>query len=56
MQYEPVQSKVEAGMFDFKGEIVDILSSTDKILYRLHFNEEILEQIQVKDMFSMEDR
>jgi len=56
MRYEPVQSKIEPGMFEFKGETCDIYSSTDKVLYRLHFNEDKLEQIQVKDMFSFKDK
>lgn len=56
MQYSPVQSNVEPGMFDFKGEICDIFSSTDKVLYRLYFDEEKLEHIQVKDMFSFTDK
>ena len=52
MQYQPVQSKIEPGMFDFQGEMIDIYSSTDRILYRLHFNEEKLEIIDKKDATS----
>ena len=56
MQYQPVQSKIEPGMFDFKGEMLDIYSSTDKVLYRMFFDEDKLEQILVKDMFTFADK
>ncbi len=56
MQYSPVQSNIEPGMFDFKGEMVDIYSSIDKLLYRCHFDEETLEMIEVKDMFSFANK
>jgi len=54
MQYKPIQSKIEHGMFEIKGDIVDIFSSTEKYVYRLHFNEEILELIELKDATSFE--
>ncbi len=56
MQYKPVQSKIEHGMFDMHGETVDIFSSTEKFLYRLHFNEEKLELIELRDSMSYEFR
>jgi len=49
MQYKPVIQSIEPGMFDVKGEIVDIFASTEKIVYRLYFNEDLLEQIERKD-------
>ena len=36
-------------MFDIQGETVDIYSSTEKVLFRLIFNDTTLELIQVKD-------
>ncbi|MFA5747622.1 MAG: DEAD/DEAH box helicase family protein [Candidatus Absconditabacterales bacterium] len=56
MQYKPIMSKIEHGMFEFKGDIIDIFSSTEKFVYRLHFNEEILELIELKDSTSFEFR
>lgn len=56
MQYQPVQSKIEPWMFDFKWETLDIYSSTDKVLYRMFFDENRLEQILIKDMFTFEDK
>ncbi len=49
MQYKPVQGKIEQGMFDFKGDILDIFSSIDPVVYRLLFNEDELEMIQLKE-------
>ncbi|MDP2670070.1 MAG: hypothetical protein Q8O99_03655 [bacterium] len=49
MQYHPVHGTIEAGMFDIHGEMADIYASTDKILYRLHFNDEMLEHIEIRD-------
>ena len=55
MQYKPVQGKIESGMFDIKGDMIDIFSSTDKYVYRLFFNEDTLEVIQMKDSDSFKD-
>lgn len=55
MQYKPVQWKIEQWMFDFRWEILDIYSSIDKYIYRLFFNEEYLERIQIKDSDSFAD-
>ena len=49
MQYKPVSGKIEHGMFDFKGEILDIFSSTEKYVYRCIFDEETLWKIEVRD-------
>lgn len=49
MQYKSVQSKIEAWMFDFRWEILDIYSSVDNVLYRMIFDEETLEMIEQKE-------
>jgi excinuclease ABC subunit B len=49
MQYKPVHSAIEQGMFDIQGERVDIYPSTEKTVYRLLFNDDNLELIQIKD-------
>lgn len=54
IQYKPVQSKIEHGMFDIQWERIDIFSSTEKDLYRLHFNEDVLEFIEVRDSVTFE--
>ncbi len=36
-------------MFDFQGEMLDIYSSTDKVVYRCLFDDETLTHIQVRD-------
>ena len=54
MQYKPIQGKIEAGMFEIKGDILDIFSSTEKCLYRCFFDEEILERIEKRDSLSYE--
>lgn len=54
MQYKPVQGKIEHGMFDITGERIDIFSSTEKFVYRLHFNEELLELIELRDSLTYE--
>jgi excinuclease ABC subunit B len=56
MQYKPVQSKIEHGMFDLQGERVDIFSSTEKFVYRLHFNEETLELIEMRDSLTYDHK
>jgi excinuclease ABC subunit B len=56
MQYKPVQSAIEPGMFDFKGDVIDIYSSIERFVYRLHFNEETLELIEIKDAHSFTNK
>ncbi|HMT27326.1 MAG TPA: DEAD/DEAH box helicase family protein [Candidatus Absconditabacterales bacterium] len=56
MQYKQVASKIEQGSFEFKGEILDIYSSTEKILFRVIFNEDTIETIQIKDADSFRDK
>ena len=56
MQYKPVQSAIEPGMFDFKGDVLDIYSSIERFVYRLHFNEETLELIEIKDAQSFTNK
>lgn len=54
IQYKPIQGKIEHGMFEIQGERIDIFSSTEKDLYRLHFNEDILEFIEIRDATTFE--
>jgi len=54
IQYKPVQSKIEHWMFDIQWERIDIFSSTEKDLYRLHFNDDVLEFIEVRDSTTFE--
>lgn len=54
MQYKPVQSKIEQWMFDIQGEIIDIYSSTESVLYRLHFSFDELSYIHKKDALTFE--
>ena len=54
MQYKPIQGKIEAGMFELKGERLDIVSSTEKFVYRCFFDEQTLERIEVRDELSYE--
>ncbi len=49
MQYKPSTGGLDAGMFDQQGENIDIHASTEKVIYRLIFNDKTLEMIQVKD-------
>jgi excinuclease ABC subunit B len=56
MQYHPVQSKIEQGMFDIQGEMIDIYSSIEKKLYRLVFDEDKLEHIIVRDPLTFADQ
>ncbi len=52
IQYKPVSSSIDHWMFDFQWDRLDIYSSTEKNIYRLYFNDELLEYIEVKDLFS----
>jgi len=54
MQYKPVQSKIEQWMFDIQGETIDIYSSVEQILYRLHFSFNELSYIHKKDALTFE--
>lgn len=49
MQYKPATGALDTGMFDQHGETIDIHISTEKVIYRLIFNDKTLEMIQVKD-------
>lgn len=49
IQYKPVHTTIEAWMFDVQGDMIDIYSSTEKVLYRLFFDDTTLEMIQIKD-------
>ncbi len=52
MQYEPVASKVEHGMFDLKGDIFEIYSSTENYVYRCFFDEDLLERVEIRDFLT----
>lgn len=54
MQYKPIHEKIEQGMFDLKGEILEIYSSTEKSVYKCYFNEDYLERIEIRDSLSFE--
>ena len=54
MQYKPVASKIEPGMFDLQGERLDIYSSTEKVMYRCFFDEDFLEMIEIRDSLTYE--
>jgi len=56
MQYHPVLSKIEQGMFEFQGEQLDIYSSIEKKLYRLMFDEDTLEHIIIIDPLSFREQ
>ncbi len=56
IQYKPVQWKIEAWMFDFRWEVLDIYSSMENLLYRLFFDENTLEWIYIKDALTFADR
>jgi excinuclease ABC subunit B len=55
MQYKPIASKVEQGMFEFKGEMIDIYASTENVLYRIMFDDDTIEFIQVKDALTFKE-
>ena len=52
MQYKPMQSKIEPGTFDLRGELLDVYASIENVIYRMHFNEDKLELIESKDAIS----
>lgn len=54
MRYSPVNQNIEPGMFDIKWQVIDIFPSTEKVIIRLHFNEEKLEYIEKKDHLTRE--
>ena len=54
MQYKPIHGKIEKGMFEMRGDILEIFSSTERCLYRCFFDEEFLERIEMRDAQSYE--
>lgn len=54
MQYKPMLQKFESGMFDFRGELLDICSSTEKYIYRCIFDEDVLTHIEQRDVLTWE--
>ncbi len=55
LQYKPMHWKIEPGTFDFKGDIIDIYSTIENIIYRLIFDEDELVMIQLKDATSWQN-
>jgi excinuclease ABC subunit B len=53
MQYKPVHGKIEHGMFDFRWEVLDIFTSTERFVYRCIFNDDQLEKIEFRDSTTM---
>lgn len=53
MQYKPIHGKIEHGMFDFRWEVLDIFTSTEKFVYRCIFNDDQLEKIEFRDSTTM---
>lgn len=47
-----MQSKIEPGTFDLKGETLDVYASIENVIYRMHFNDDLLELIEQKDAVS----
>jgi excinuclease ABC subunit B len=41
-------------MFDLKGEVLEIYSSTEKFVYKCYFDEEVLEHIEIRDSLTFE--
>lgn len=56
MQYKPLQSNIEPWIFDFRWEILDIYSSVENCLYRLIFDFDTLQLIQVKDSLTFREK
>ncbi len=54
MQYKPVHTNVEHGMFEFKWEMLDIYPSTENRLRRCYFDEDMLEMIEIRDFTTMQ--
>ena len=50
MQYKPVHGKIEHWMFDFRWEILDIFTSTEKYVYRCIFDDDKLERIELENL------
>lgn len=55
IQYQPAYSKIEPWTFDFRWELLDIYSSVENVIYRLIFDEDVLERIQLKDPLTWKD-
>jgi excinuclease ABC subunit B len=49
MQYKPFTNNRQQGMFEVRGDTIDIAISTEKAIYRLYFNDTVLERIEVRD-------
>jgi len=49
MQYNPVKWDIAPGTFNFLGNMLDIYSSVEDVVYRIHFDEEEVVFIEKKD-------
>ena len=54
MQYKPIHWKIEPWMFEMKGDMLDIFSSTERCMFRIFFDEDIIERIEKRDSQSYE--
>jgi len=48
IQYNPVKWDIQAGTFNFMGNFLDIYSSIEDIVYRIHFDEDVIIFIEKK--------
>ncbi len=49
MQYNPAKWDISAGTFNFIGNMLDIYSSIEDVIYRIHFDEDTVIYIEKKD-------
>lgn len=49
MQYKPFTNNRQQGLFEVNGDTIDIAVSTEKSIYRLYFNDNVLERIEARD-------
>ena len=54
MQYDPVHGKIEAWMFDLRGDMLDVYSSTERSVYRCFFDDDVIERIEIRDSVTFE--
>jgi len=49
MQYQPVKNKIEPWMFAVSGDVFEIYATTDAVVYKLYFNDDELEHIEIRN-------
>lgn len=52
LQYKPVKWDMMAWTFDFRWDMLDIFSSIENVIYRIIFDEETIDMIEIKDSIS----